>query len=268
MKRSRVKDKVGKLETHFSSEADAAALRDYSHFVCEDKHVDKLLTKAQREDLIDSESQLCNNREVVEMFFDVVKVLTRNGLALRGCESSSNHSDGNSCEIVYLLFPHNPVMKSWLENRSSRKYQITYMSPQSQNEFIKLLGEEIRAIVSDKVNQVCSVMADTTPVSHSDELSVAVRFVDSETLEPEERLVRVSETNNKTGEGQAKDIVKSLQISNIPLSTIQFQTYDSTASMSGVHNGARKIPYTRCVPHGLNLVIEHGCEATTLISKV
>ncbi len=47
--------------------------------------------------------------------------------------------------------------------------------------------------------------------------------------------------------------------------------------MSGVHNGAqkklseilkRKIPYTKCIPHGLNLVIEHGCEATTLISKV
>ena len=93
-------------------------------------------------------------------------------------------------------------------------------------------------------------------VSHSDELSVAVPFVDSETLEPEERLVRVSETNDKTGEGQAKDIVKSLQIFNIPLSTIQFQTYDSTASMSGVHNGApqklneileRKIPYASTI---------------------
>ena len=92
---SRGQDKDGKLETHFSSKAHAAALRDCSHFVCEDKHVDKLLTKAQRESLIDSKSQLCNNREVVEMLFDVVKVLTRNGLALRGCESSSNHSDGN-----------------------------------------------------------------------------------------------------------------------------------------------------------------------------
>ena len=280
MKGSRGKDKVGKLETHFSSEAHVAALRDYSHFVYKDKHADKLLTKAQREGLIDTESQLCNNREVVEMFFDVVKDLTRNGLALRGNETSPDCSDGNFCEIVYLLSRHNPVMKSWLENRSSRKYQTTYTSPQSQNEFVMLLGEEIRAIIRHKVNQsgFSSVMADTTPdVSHSDELSVAVGFVNSETLEPEERLVRISETNDKTGEGQVKDIVKSLEISNIPLLTIQFQTYASTASMSGVHNGAqqnlneilkRKIPYTKCVPHGLNLVIEHGCEATTLISKV
>jgi hypothetical protein len=59
----------------------------------------------------------------------------------------------------------------------------TYVSPQRQNELIMLLEEEIRAIINDKVNQsgFCSVMANTTPdVSHSDELSVAVRFVDSE----------------------------------------------------------------------------------------
>ena len=55
MKGSRGKNKVGKLEAHFSSEAHAAALR-------EDKHVDKLLTKAQREGLIDSESQLTVGR--------------------------------------------------------------------------------------------------------------------------------------------------------------------------------------------------------------
>ena len=104
MKGSRGKDKVGKLETLFSSEAHAAALRDYSYFVCEDKHADKLLTKAQRKGLIGSESQLCNNREVVEMFFDVVKVLTRNGLALRGCETSPNRSDETYARS-YICFP-------------------------------------------------------------------------------------------------------------------------------------------------------------------
>ena len=157
--------------------------------MCEDKHVHKLLTKAQREGLIDDESQSCNNREVVEMLFDVVKVLTRNVLALHGCESSPNHRGGKfcNCEIVYFLSGHNPVMKSWLKNRSGRKYQTTYMSPQSQNQFIMLLEEEIRCIKKDKVNQseFCSVMVNTTPdVSRSNELSVTVRFVDSETLEP------------------------------------------------------------------------------------
>ena len=47
--------------------------------------------------------------------------------------------------------------------------------------------------------------------------------------------------------------------------------------MSGVYNGAqqkfseileRSIPYTRRVPHGVNLVIEHGCKESSLIAKV
>ena len=56
-----------------------------------------------------------------------------------------------------------------------------------------------------------------------------------------------------------------------------FQTYDSTASMFGKFHGAqqklselleRKIPYTKCTPHGVNLVVEHGCTASPLIAKV
>ena len=87
----------------------------------------------------------------------------------------------------------------------------------------------------------------------------------------------ISETKDKTGAGQAKDIVKCLKESDIPLSSVMFQTYDSTASMSGKVKGAqqklselleRKIPYTKCTPHGVNLVVEHGCSASPLIGKV
>ena len=52
--------------------------------------------------------------------------------------------------LILYIPRHNPVMKSYLENRSGR-YHTTYMSSQSQNEFIMLLGEEIRGMISDKV---------------------------------------------------------------------------------------------------------------------
>ena len=57
---------------------------------------------------------------------------------------------------------------------------------------------------------------------------------------------------------------------------IRFQTYDSAASMSGKYNGAqenlsqilgRKIKYVACLPHGGNLVIEHGCKASKLVRE-
>ena len=243
MKGSRGKNKMGKLETHFSSAAHSSALHDYLHFICNEKHVDKLLTKDKHERMVELENKRVQNREVVEILLDVVLVLTRNGLALRGSESSDDYGDGNFCDIVQLISRHNPVMKAWLANRGSRKYHTTYMSPRRQNEFITLLGEEIREKISNKVkkSEYCSVMADTTPdVSHVDELSVAVRFVDVDTLKPEEHLVYVKETYDKTGEGQAKDIVHSLESADIPLSAVQFQTYDSTSSMSGVHKGAQQ----------------------------
>ena len=154
------------------------------------------------------------------------------------------------------------------------------MSPQSQNEFVTLLGEEIQETISKKVKRsgYCSVMAGTTPdVSHMDELSVAVRFVDPDSLKPDESFVCIKETCEKTGKGQAKDIVHCLKSADIPLSAVQFQTYGSTSRMSGFHNGAqqklseilqRSIPYTKYVPHGVNLVIEHGCQESSLIVKV
>ena len=84
-------------------------------------------------------------------------------------------------------------------------------------------------------------MTDTTPdISNQDELSVAVRFINTKTCKPEERLVKVAETKDKTGAGQATDILDWLKSSGIPLSTVQFQTYDSTASMSGCNKGAQQ----------------------------
>ena len=93
MKGSRGKNKMGKLETHFSSAAHSSALHDYLHFVCNDKHVDKLLTNDERERMVELENKRVQNREIVEILFDVVLVLTRNGLALRGSESSDNYGD-------------------------------------------------------------------------------------------------------------------------------------------------------------------------------
>ena len=78
----------------------------------------------------------------------------------------------------------------------------------------------MRKEISNRVKKVsfCSVMADTTSdVSHSNELSVALRFINADTSEPEGRLVQIMETKDKTGLGSANDIIKCLNLSDIPL---------------------------------------------------
>ena len=85
------------------------------------------------------------------------------------------------------------------DGREFRKHLTTYLSPRSQTECVSLLGEEVRKEISNRVKKAsfCSVMADTTPdVSHSDELSVALRFINTDTFEPEERFVNGDERQN------------------------------------------------------------------------
>ena len=58
---------------------------------------------------------------------------------------------------------------------------------------------------------------------------------------------------------------------------VRFQTYDSSASISGIYKGAQQkwseilekpIVYIPCTSHGSNLVIEHGCNASQLIRNM
>jgi hypothetical protein len=62
-----------------------------------------------------------------------------------------------------------------------RPYHVTYLSAQSQNEFIELTGHEVQRRIVQEIKDagMYSVMADTTPdVSHKDRLAIACRYVD------------------------------------------------------------------------------------------
>lgn len=60
---------------------------------------------------------------------------------------------------------HCPALEKWLNESRFRPYRTTYLSPQSQNEMIEVLGSSIqRNIISEIKNaEFFSIMADTTP---------------------------------------------------------------------------------------------------------
>ena len=62
----------------------------------------------------------------------------------------------------------------------------------------------------------------------------------------------------------------------LPLGEVRFQCYDTTASMSGVYNGAqakfserleRTIPYITCLGHKTNLCVEHSSKASFMVDE-
>ena len=109
-----------------------------------------------------------------------------------------------------------------------RPYHVTYLSAQSQNEFIELIGREVQQRIVQEIKDagMYSVMADTTPdVSHKDRLAIACRYVDK-IGQPRERLVSLTEAKDKTGEGGSTEIIESLTEQGLDLDELCFQSYD------------------------------------------
>ncbi|CAB3992391.1 zinc finger MYM-type 1-like [Paramuricea clavata] len=118
---------------------------------------------------------------------------------------------------------------------------------------------------------------DTTrDEEHTDRLSVVLRYV-SATGKPTERLLDLSKTKDKTGIGQAQDILSTIKRCGLNTDSLCFQSYDFAAAMSGEFNGAqenlselvgRQIPYIPCQAHHCNTVIEHSCNASAIVREM
>ena len=140
---------------------------------------------------------------------DITKTLGRQDIAFRGHGSDD---DRNFKQIVQLMVRYCPELRHWLNTTRMRPYHVTYLSAQSQNEFIELINREVQERIVQEIKDAgtYSVMADTTPdVSHKDRLAITCRYVDK-IGQPRERLVSLTEAKDKTGEGGATEIIESL----------------------------------------------------------
>ncbi len=219
---------------------------------------------------------LKQNRRVIEILLDITKTLGRQGIAFRGHGSDD---DGNFKQIVQLVAKYCPELRHWLNTTRMRPYHVTYLSAQSQNEFIELIGWEVQQCIVQEIKDagMYSVMADTTlDVSHKDRLAIACWYVDK-MGQPRERLVSLTEAKDKTGDGGATEIIESLTEQGLDLDELCFQSYDYTASMSGRFNGVKKklqdklgksVPYIPCLAHRSNTVIEHSCKASPIVAEL
>lgn len=274
--KSRGKKKLGKLEQHFNCESHKAALIDYCSFMKDSNHIDIILNKSRRNDLIQLEQEKEFNKEIVLILFDIARTLCRQGLPFRG---DGDESSGNFVQIVQLLSRHNPSMKRWLNGVSLRPYQVTYLGPRSQNEFIEILGNEARALIINEIKEASffSVMADTTPdISHKDCLAVCVRYANSKG-QAVERLLEVAEGKDKSGLGTAAEIIDILKKNSLCTDNLAFQSYDFASNMSGSLNGAQAkvselvghtVHYIPCQAHRINTFLEHGCNSSLIISSM
>jgi hypothetical protein len=274
--KSRGTAKKGKLAEHFSSESHKEALSAYVSFCYPLGHVDVMLDKAVRNAKIQEAKDKQENKEVIKILLDIVRTLAHQNMAFRG---DGKEEDGNFCQIVRLVSRHCPLLQRWIESKRSRSYHVTYMSPESQNEMIQLLAEDVRRQVVKEIKdaKMFGVSADTTPdLSRKDQLAVMCRYV-NEDGDAKERLLCIKSTTSKTGAGTADEIITALNSHALNTNELCFQSYDFTASMSGQFNGAQQklqeklnqnIPYVPCQGHRTNTVVEHSCDASVIVKEM
>ncbi|KAL4118970.1 hypothetical protein QTP88_011848 [Uroleucon formosanum] len=267
--------KLGKLQQHFNCISHKAALDDYYQFMTTENHIDIILNKSNRKEAIKLEQEKDFNKQIIIILFDIARTLSRQGLGFRG---DGDENGGNFMQLVKLLSRHNPLMKRWIEESSSRSYKVTYLGPTSQNEFIELLAKETRNIIAKEIKEanIYSVSADTTPdISHQDRLAVCVRYVNSQG-KAVERLLEMEKGTDKTGLGTASQIINILESNLLNPGLISFQSYDFASNMSGKYNGAHvklselvghKITFIPCQAHRLNTFLEHSCDASSIIGN-
>lgn len=270
------KKKLGKLPQHFSSQGHKSALQKYCGFINKKQHISTFLNKNVRNLLLQEEQIMQFNRKIIRILFDTTLTLSRQGLAFRG---GDNDESGNFFQIVRLISKYNPVLNEWLQDTKMRPYQVTYLSHQSQNEFISLLAGELKKKIIAEIETSCffAVLADTTPdYSHTERLSVVIRTVDS-SCKPKERLLEIFEPTGKTGNHIAMDILACLNRNGININGLCFQSYDFASVMSGQYNGVQQkiseiiehsVPYIPCQDHRINTAVEHCCNSSVLIREL
>ena len=168
-----------------------------------------------------------------------------------------------------------------MDSREKRKDKTTYMSPESQNRFIRMLADECRQMIEAEISKApfTAVIAGTTiDVSNDDQMAFVVRYV-SEEGKPRERLLETKKVINKTGEGLAKAILQAAQERNLDTNTIRFQTYGSASTFNdvgkvpGSTTSSFRLVRTASYIYGMsttwpNLVIEHGSDASFVIGSM
>lgn len=159
-----------------------------------------------------------------------IQFLCQNGLPLRGHEQKS----GLLYELMKLRSAESDFLKSCVSNP-----RLSYLSPDVQNEIVKLLAHSIQRKVAEDIRQAgyfCIIADGTTDITQREQLSVIIRFVTAE-YEVEESFLGLINLDSSTGEAIANAIKDVLLRLNVDILNCRSQVYDGAANMRGKRSG-------------------------------
>ncbi|KAK6186835.1 hypothetical protein SNE40_006103 [Patella caerulea] len=215
-------------------------------------------------------------REVIKRCVSVIKFLSERGLSFRGSdENIGSPKNGNYLGLLEVLSQYDSFLAQHIQKHANKGTGHTsYLSSTICEELIALLGQKVTEDIVSRLQRAkyYSFTVDSTPdVSHSDQLTVVVRYIESggKTVE---RFLTFLENTGHTGRQQATALLEYFTSVGIDISNCRGQSYDNAANMSGRYQGMQALIKTEnplavfvpCFAHSLNLVGQSACGSCRL----
>ena len=214
---------------------------------------------------------------------DTVIVLGRQGPSFRGHRDDSEYqpdagvyakeSVGNFVEFLQFRVRGGDIHpKKHLENSAKN---VTYISKESQNDFIKHAGEAIsdRIIEEAKKGGLYSIIADEArDCSNKEQMSLVLRYVDSN-LDVREDFISFEHCEyGVTGKNLASVLTKKINSLGLDLENCRGQGYDGVRNVAGPKSGlaaeitclSSKTLYMHYFNHRLNLSVANTFKITSV----
>ena len=215
------------------------------------------------------------NTQVIRSLLKCVAFCGKQGLSFRGHRDDSTASDsdntGNFVQLVQFRAENDDVLRTYLETAPRN---ALYTSKTIQNEMISVIGSAIQDNIIEEIHtaKFFTILADeVTDCANLEQVSIVIRFVDSEKCIREEFLGFIT-VERITGQALATALLSWLKEHNIDISFCRGQGYDGASNMSsstvGVQALIREVSplalYTHCHSHQLNLCIVKACSITQI----
>ena len=201
-------------------------------------------------------ANITRNRNLLKSIARAILFCARQCIALRGHDENLKNScnPGNFLSLLHLLSENDECLRTHLQTPTMRN--ATYISPQTQNEVIQVMGSHIiKTDLFDELRDAkfFAILADEVTSNNTEHLALCVRFVDKECNIREEFLTFIP-LQRITGEQIAETILNFLDENNIDAENIRGQGYDGACNMSSDRVGVQ-----RASTHSKNRTPGHLC---------
>lgn len=229
------------LKTHENSASHKISLTQWTE--TELRLKGGLTIDSQEQKLIQKESLRWNN--VLLRLMNVTLYLAENNMAFRGSlDKLYTPDEGKFLGLVQLLAKFDPIMEDHLKMAVNGDIADHYCGKNIQNELIEIMSSKVKMeIVSrTKKSKYFTIIADCTPdISHTEQLSLVLRFVDITDLKVsvKEIFITFLKVDETTGVGLSDTILNELSSCGLNLTNCRGQGYDNGANMKGKQNGVQ-----------------------------